>query len=56
MTEKDLMQAMEDLERAEDRLLAADEGYAAWLQGMDVEARRLQEEGEGFADREVGMG
>lgn len=50
-----LTEAQEGLERAEDRLLGADEGYAEWLAGMDVEGRRAELEGEGFADREVGM-
>ena len=48
-----LEEAIAGLEAAEDRLLAADEGYSLWLQQLDLEARQQQEEegvDEGEAD------
>ena len=52
MTEKD-RDVLERQATAEDGLLAADEGYSEWLDGLDAESwMRMEQEGEAFADRE----
>ena len=51
MTEKERDLA-ERQATAEDRLLAADEGYSEWLDGLNAEGwMRMEREGEAFADR-----